>query len=99
MDAMVTARMPQGKKEAAVAVLKELGLTASQAINEFFDLIIATRRLPLERPDVIVTRDEGLANGIIPTRTPEEFFLWLKEKHRIGCAEMQFIDGTWQRTL
>ena len=50
MDAMVTARMPQGKKEAAVAVLKELGLTASQAINEFFDLIIATRKLPLERP-------------------------------------------------
>ena len=50
MDAMVTARMPQGKKEAAAAVLKELGLTASQAINEFFDLIIATRKLPLERP-------------------------------------------------
>ena len=35
MDAMVTARMPQGKKEAATAVLKELGLTASQVQSIF----------------------------------------------------------------
>ncbi len=48
MDAMVTARMPQGKKEAAAQVLKELGLTASQVINELFDLLIATRKVPFE---------------------------------------------------
>ena len=64
MDAMVTARMPQGKKESAVAVLKELGLTASQAINEFFDLIIATGKLPLERPgEQAKTRDQLYAEA------------------------------------
>ncbi len=46
MDAMVTARMPKGKKEAAAQVFKELGLTASQVINELFDQIIATRSVP-----------------------------------------------------
>ena len=50
MDAMVTARMPQGKKEAATAVLKELGLTASQVINELFDAIISTRSVPSMMP-------------------------------------------------
>ena len=38
-------------------------------------------------------------DAMVPKRTPEELFSWLKEKHRIGCAEMQLIDGTWQRTL
>ena len=46
MDAMVTARMPQGKKDAGVQVLKELGYTASQIINELFDLLISTRKVP-----------------------------------------------------
>lgn len=48
MDAMVTARMSQGKKEAGAQVLKELGLTASQIINELYDRLIATRRSPFE---------------------------------------------------
>ena len=49
--------------------------------------------------DVIVTRDAGLANGLIPTRTPEEFFAWLKEKKGVDFAEMRLIDGTWRQTL
>ena len=64
---------------------------------DFEDALILSSAMSVGA-DVIVTRDEGLANGIIPTRTPEEFFSWLEE-NRIGCAEMQFIDGTWQRTL
>ena len=46
MDAMVTARMPQGKKEAGVEVLRSLGTTSSTVINELFDYLIARRELP-----------------------------------------------------
>jgi antitoxin component of RelBE/YafQ-DinJ toxin-antitoxin module len=33
MDAVVTGRMPAGKKEAGALVLRDLGMTSSQAIN------------------------------------------------------------------
>ena len=46
MDAMVTGRMPAGKKEAGNAVLRDLGMSASQAINWFWDYLIARRQLP-----------------------------------------------------
>lgn len=47
MDAMVTARMPQGKKEAGAEVLRSLGTTSSRVINKLFDYLIARRELPL----------------------------------------------------
>ena len=50
MDAMVTARMPQGKKEAGVEVLRSLGTTSSTVINELFDYLIARRELPFGTP-------------------------------------------------
>lgn len=43
---MVTARMSAGKKEVGAAVLKELGVSASEAINQLYDHLIAERRLP-----------------------------------------------------
>lgn len=46
MDAMVTARMPQGKKDAGNAVLKGMGLTPSQVINELYDELIAGNGIP-----------------------------------------------------
>ena len=46
MDAMVTARMSAGKKEVGAAVLKELGVSASEAINQLYDYLISERRLP-----------------------------------------------------
>ena len=46
MDAMVTARMPQGKKEAGNAVLREMGTSPSQLINDIYDFVIRTRKLP-----------------------------------------------------
>lgn len=46
MDAMVTARMPAGKKEAGNAVLRELGMSASQVINQLYDYLIAKRAVP-----------------------------------------------------
>lgn len=49
MDGMVTARMPIGKKEAGVAVLADLGVSASQAINGLFDYLIENGSLPFER--------------------------------------------------
>ncbi|MBQ3339469.1 MAG: hypothetical protein IJG82_07790, partial [Atopobiaceae bacterium] len=76
----------------------EVRRALSSDIADFEDALILSSAMSVGA-DVIVTRDEGLANGIIPTRTPEEFFSWLKEKHRIGYAEMQLIDGTWTRTL
>lgn len=50
MDAMVTARMPVGKKEAGVEVLDALGTTASRVINELFDYLIEHGRTPFDVP-------------------------------------------------
>ncbi|MDR2957203.1 MAG: type II toxin-antitoxin system RelB/DinJ family antitoxin [Coriobacteriales bacterium] len=47
MDAMVTARMPQGKKEIGNSVLHSLGTTPSQLINEVYDYVIRNRQLPV----------------------------------------------------
>ncbi|MBO4365573.1 MAG: RelB/DinJ family addiction module antitoxin [Eggerthellaceae bacterium] len=51
MDAMVTGRMPAGKKEAGNVVLRDLGITASQAINWLWDYLIAQRQLPQAREE------------------------------------------------
>ncbi len=49
MDAMVTARMPQRKKEVANAILRELGTNPSQFINDVYDYVIQNRQLPLSK--------------------------------------------------
>ena len=46
-DAMVTARMPQSKKDAGNKILRELGLNASLAVNELYDYILETHTWPL----------------------------------------------------
>ena len=45
-EAMVTARMSKEKKEAGTRVLKSLGQTPSEAINELYDYLIAKRENP-----------------------------------------------------
>lgn len=45
-DAMVTGRMSAAKKEAGNRVLKSLGLSASQAINQLYDRLIEEQQLP-----------------------------------------------------
>lgn len=45
-DGMVTGRMAAAKKEAGNRVLEELGLNASQAINQMYDFLIKERSLP-----------------------------------------------------
>ena len=45
-EAMVTARMSKAKKEAGTRVLKSLGQTPSQAINEFYDYLINEHENP-----------------------------------------------------
>ena len=45
-DAMVTARMPQEKKDAGNRVLAKLGLNASQIINQAYDYLIENRTTP-----------------------------------------------------
>lgn len=64
MDAMVTARMSVGKKEAGGAVLHELGLTASQVINELYDYLIAHRDVPFKTAVEEAGRSERLAQAL-----------------------------------
>lgn len=57
-DGMVTARMSQAKKHEGGRVLQELGLSASQAINQFYDYLIAHKSTPF---------DEAAADEARPT--------------------------------
>lgn len=47
-DAMVTARMPQAKKEAGSRVLESIGSSASQFINEAYSYLIEHGTSPFE---------------------------------------------------
>ena len=47
-DAMVTARMSQAKKDAGAAALKQLGVSASSAINQLYDYLIEKQNLPFD---------------------------------------------------
>lgn len=50
-DAMVTARMPQSKKDAGGRILESLGTNASAAINGLYDYVISKRELPFGKED------------------------------------------------
>ena len=68
-------------------------------IDDYEDALILASAMSAGA-DVIITRDAGLKNGLIPTCTPEEFFGWLKEKHHVEFAQMELHDGgTWRQTL
>jgi len=77
MDAMVTARMPQGKKEVGNSILKELGTNPSQFINDVYDFIIKNRCLPFQDEQSQRTQDEleeaCLFITSIPMLTPSRF--------------------------
>lgn len=60
MDAMVTARMPQGKKEVGNTILKSMGVNPSQAINDFYDYIIKNKALPFEEERKVFEQAEIL---------------------------------------
>lgn len=47
-DAMVTARMPQAKKDAGNEALRRLGSSASQFINSAYDYLIQHGRSPFD---------------------------------------------------
>lgn len=47
-DAMVTARMPQAKKEAGAKILAQTGSSASQFINSAYDYLIQHGASPFE---------------------------------------------------
>ncbi|MDR1712947.1 MAG: hypothetical protein LBR39_02170 [Coriobacteriales bacterium] len=53
MDAMVTGRMSQSKKEAGNAILTQLGTNASAVINRLYDFIIEQGRLPFAEPTAL----------------------------------------------
>ena len=81
MDAMVTARMPVGKKEAGAEVLRGLGLSASQLINEVWDYLIARRQSPLSAIPAGSARDreallaeaQAWADGLSVPEAAERF--------------------------
>lgn len=45
-SALVSARVPRAKKEAAAAILASLGATASELVNNAYDFLLAEGRLP-----------------------------------------------------
>jgi len=45
-SALVSARVPKAKKEAAAAILASLGATASELVNNAYDFLLAEGRLP-----------------------------------------------------
>lgn len=47
-DAMVTGRMSQAKKQTGGRVLKSLGMSASQAINQLYDYLITHDASPFD---------------------------------------------------
>lgn len=49
--------------------------------------------------DFIIARDKRFSDGLIPAKTPEEFFDWLLAKQRVEVAQMELIDGMWKQTL
>ena len=91
-DAMVTARMPQSKKEAGGRILESLGTTASGAINDLYDYVISKRELPFEaKTKTAVLTKEDLAkalawvDGIAQVEPGELSGMSLKEakRHRL----------------
>jgi len=46
MDTMVTARVPAEVKKRATRAFDELGITATQAINELFEYVAAHQKMP-----------------------------------------------------
>lgn len=48
-DAMVTGRMSKAKKDAGNRVLRSMGISASQAINQLYDYLIEEHELPFKK--------------------------------------------------
>lgn len=63
-DAMVTARMPIEKKEAAYRVFEKLGTNASQVINSVFDYVIENEAIPCAEEQSHVHTPEEIAEAI-----------------------------------
>jgi len=68
MDAMVTARMSQLKKDRGNIILSDLGTNASAAINCLFDYLIENEQLPFSKPKQLepteIERRIALVDGI-----------------------------------
>ena len=62
-DAMISARMPQAKKDAGNQVLSQMGMTASQFINSAYDYLIQYGTSPFVRAE-----DEEHSQKITPKR-------------------------------
>ena len=103
-DAMVTARMPQSKKDAGGRILESLGTNASAAINGLYDYVISNRELPFgAKPNSVAPAKGDLARALawvddIAQVEPGELSgMTLKEakRHRL-VAEGQLTEGGTQ---
>ena len=81
-DAMVTARMPQSKKDAGNEVLHKLGYTASQAINELYDRVLETQSWPLANAKM----------GAVDPRSLSEALSFVDGIARVGADDFVDID-------
>ena len=68
-SALVSARVPHAKKEAASALLESLGSTTSELINSAFEYLIENRSLPASKADVL--RDEHAFASFVNEATLE----------------------------
>lgn len=60
-NTLVSARVSQTKKDAAVGVLASLGATTSDLINMAFDYVLAEKHLPIAMPKNIPGKDDFTA--------------------------------------
>lgn len=63
-DSMVTGRMSQAKKRAGGTVLSSLGMSASQAINQLYDYLIAHNATPFESTPAKPASDAQLQEAL-----------------------------------
>ena len=91
-DAMVTARMPQSKKDAGNEVLRTLGYTASQAINELYDHVIETQSWPLARVEMGTVDSQRLAEAL-------SFVDGIARVDAGDCVDLDFDDAKRRRLI
>lgn len=88
-DVLVSARISQAKKDAAQSVLRSIGSTTSELINNAFDYVVANGRLPLRegggarsREDFVKFIDESTLPIAWPADATDDYKAVFREGKR-----------------
>ena len=93
-DAMVTARMSAQKKETGAKLLKSLGISASEAINQLYDYIIKTERLPFDLPEDRLAQAVKRINDIPKVPVSKEFSMLSDNEIRLARLRKKGLSHT-----